>query len=76
MLTAPLQMQAFEYRRRMPGGVTLPLLMAARDAEGHQHEVVVKLRHPDVAEGPRWYGPSSCKWTRSTGVGASWCRIG
>ncbi len=51
MLIAPLKLTCFEYRRRLEGGVTKPLLMAAVDDAGKEHQVVLKVRQPDVRDG-------------------------
>ncbi len=51
MLTPPLKLTCFEYRRRLEGGVTRPLLMAAADETGKEHQVVLKVRRPDVRDG-------------------------
>jgi hypothetical protein len=51
MWTLPLNLKCFEYRRRLDGGVTRPLLVAAEDNKGKEYQVVLKLRHPDVRGG-------------------------
>ena len=51
MLNPPLKLTSFEFRRRMEGGLTKPLLMVAADEAGKEYQVVVKMRRPDVREG-------------------------
>ncbi len=51
MLMPPLKLTCFEYRRRLDGGVTRPLLMAAVDNSGKEYQVVLKVRQPDVRDG-------------------------
>jgi hypothetical protein len=51
MLQAPLNLSCFEYRRHLKGGVTNPLLVAARDASGESVEVVLKVRKPESRAG-------------------------
>jgi len=53
----PLQLECFEYRRRLAGGRTLPLLAAAMDNDGREYQVVLKLRHPEARDGH--FGPTS-----------------
>lgn len=51
MLEPPLRLLCFEYRRRLSGGLTRPVLVAAMDEDGREYEVVLKVRQPDVKEG-------------------------
>jgi len=51
MLEAPLQLSCFEYRKILQGGVTEPLLMAAKNNIGEEYVVVLKLRNPASTNG-------------------------
>lgn len=57
-LQPPPRLTCFEYRGRVPGGLTRPLRFVARDVEGRERQVILKLRVPD---GPRHshFGPTS-----------------
>lgn len=57
MITPPGRLTCFEFRRRLDGGITRPLLMTAADDAGNEHAVVLKLRHPDVRDG-HYHGTS------------------
>lgn len=45
-LTPPLQLEAVEYRKDMPGGITQPKLVGTLDKHGHYKQVVLKLQNP------------------------------
>jgi hypothetical protein len=47
----PLKLYCFEYRTRLAGGVSRPLLMAAQDENGGEVEMVLKVRKPDANHG-------------------------
>ena len=47
MITPPLILNCFEYKRRLEGGLSKPFLFAANDENNKEYEVVVKLRKPD-----------------------------
>lgn len=51
MIEPPLQLVCFEYRDRLRGGRTRPLLVAAMDENDREYQVVLKVRHPDVKKG-------------------------
>lgn len=51
MIVAPLNITCFEYRRRLEGGATRPLLVEAADESGNEYSIVLKPRHPDVRGG-------------------------
>lgn len=51
MLEPPMRLLCFEYRARLKGGLTQPLLMAAMDENGREFEIVLKVQHPDSREG-------------------------
>jgi hypothetical protein len=51
MLEAPPTLVCFEYRKHLKDGVTKPLLVAARDADGRAVEVVLKVRAPRTRYG-------------------------
>lgn len=57
MIEPPLQLVAFEYRTRLEGGVTRPLLMAAMDESDREYLLVLKPRLPDASTGH--YGGTS-----------------
>lgn len=56
-LEGPERLFAFEFRRRLSGGVTRPALVVATDEDGTEVEIVVKCRRPDVRDGH--FGPTS-----------------
>ena len=45
-LTPPLQLEAVEYRRDMPGGITQPKLVDTLDKHEQYKQVVLKLQNP------------------------------
>ena len=45
--TPPLSVTMLEYRGRTEGGLTRPLKVLAEDAGGGQHQLILKVRHPD-----------------------------
>ncbi len=51
MVEPPRRLLCFEYRTRLPGGVTRPPLIAAVDEDGREYEIVLKLRFPDSPDG-------------------------
>ena|ERR1700731_3137532 len=51
MLEAPPRLVCFEYRKHLKDGVTRPLLVAARDADGQAIEIVLKVRKPASRDG-------------------------
>ena len=53
----PVRLLAFEYRGRMKGGRTQPLLIACSDDSGNETQVVLKVRSGTVEEGS--FGPCS-----------------
>jgi hypothetical protein len=53
----PSRLTAFEYRGRLKGGRSRPMLVACLDAEGREHQVVLKLREVPVSGCS--FGPAS-----------------
>jgi hypothetical protein len=47
-IVPPLRLTAFEYRGRLKGGRSRPMLVACRDEDGREHQVVLKLREVPV----------------------------
>src|SRR6266404_6186492 len=57
MLRAPMCLECIEYRDRLPGGVTKPMLVVARDQAGALYTMVLKVKHPASQDGH--FGPTS-----------------
>src|SRR5207253_2087552 len=47
-IVPPSRLTAFEYRGRLRGGRSRPMLVACRDQGGREHKVVLKLRDVPV----------------------------
>jgi hypothetical protein len=45
----PMRLRAFEYRGRMKGGRSRPMLVACIDEKGREHKVVLKVREASAA---------------------------
>jgi len=56
-IVEPIRLVAFEYRGRMKGGRSKPLLVACADESGNETQVVLKVRTGTLAEGS--FGPCS-----------------
>jgi hypothetical protein len=53
----PLRLTAFEYRKRLKGGRSRPMLVVCLDDAGDEHQVVLKLREVPVSD--HSFGPAS-----------------
>jgi hypothetical protein len=56
-IVPPLRLKAFEYRKRLEGGRSRPMLVACLDDEGDEHQVVLKLREVPISGCS--FGPAS-----------------
>ena len=57
MITPPLILECFEFKRRLDGGFSKPFLFAAMDKNDNEYNVVVKLKNPD--SGNNHFGATS-----------------
>lgn len=53
MIVPPLRYKAFEFRQRLGGGTTRPLLIVAKDEEENECKIVLKVKKPDKRSGNR-----------------------
>lgn len=57
-LYPPLRLTAFEFRKRLEGGLSRPPLVVAVADDGAEYRVVLKVRHPDNRSMPHFGGTS------------------